>query len=88
MNSREKEMLNVAHRVMALGSILTSSDLPALNKIGNELGEQGAKLVMEVRQGPLGEEDIDCVKAIVALKMVELNDFVTVIPESRILTPE
>ena len=88
MNSREKEMLNVAHRVMALGSILTSSDLPALNKIGNELGEQGAKLAMEVRQGPLDEKDIECVKAIVALKMIELNDFVTVIPESRILTPE
>ena len=88
MNSREKEMLNVAHRVMALGSILTSSDLPALNKIGNELGEQGAKLAMEVRQEPLSERDIDCVKAIVAVNMIELNDFVTVIPESRILTPE
>ena len=88
MNSLEKEMLNVAHRVMALGSILTSSDLPVLNKIGNELGEQGAKLAMEVRQGPLSEGDIDCVKAIVALKMIELNDFVTVIPESHILTPE
>lgn len=88
MNSREKEMLNVAHRVMALGSILTSSDISVLNKIGNELGEQGAKLAMEVRQGPLSEEDIDCVKAIVALKMIELNDFVTVIPESHILTPE
>ena len=67
---------------------MSVSDLPALNKIGNELGEQGAKLAMEVRQGPLSEEDIDCVKAIVALKMIELNDFVTVIPESRILTPE
>lgn len=88
MNSREKEMLNVAHRVMALGSILTSSDISVLNKIGNELGEQGSRLAMEVRQEPLGEEDIDCVKAIVALKMIELNDFVTVISESRILTPE
>lgn len=88
MNSREKEMLNVAHRVMALGSILTSSDLPVLNKIGNELGEQGSRLAMEVRQTMLTEEDIDCVKAIVALKMVELNELVTVIPESRILTPE
>ena len=88
MNSREQEMLNVAHRVMALGSILTSSNFPIFNKIGNDLGEQGVKLAMEVRQGPLGEEDIDCVKAIVALKMIELNDFVTVIPESRILTPE
>ena len=88
MNSREKEMLNVAHRVMALGSILTSSDLPVLNKIGNELGEQGSRLAMEVRQTMLTEEDIDCVKAIVALKMVELNELVTAIPESRILTPE
>lgn len=88
MNSREKEMLNVAHRVMALGSILTSSDLPVLNKIGNELGEQGSRLAMEVRQTMLTEEDIDCVKAIVALKMVELNELVTVIPESRIITPE
>ena len=88
MNTREQAMINAAHRVMAYGAILTSSDLPALYTIGNELGVQGMALILEVRQGPAIDEDFDTVKALTELLMGQLNKMATVVPESRIIVPE